>query len=313
MSTISNLRSDKTCLNCGADVPVKFCSECGQLNREPQIGIKGLFQDIIHTVFHFDGKFFTTIKILFTKPGFLTQEYLAGRRAKYLPPVQLYLFTSAFFFFILFTFFMTPSSVATDVNAIDVKGKNMVMEVEGVSLSTIQQYEKQQAALPSGQRDGFLSQYLTKKTIIFLQKFRNDPRKVIQQSLSNFISNFSSLFFISLPLIACLLRLLFFRRKDIGLGGHFIFITHNYVFSYMMMLLSLLLGALATVKGLGFVEFLLSLLLIWGLIYGFMSMKNFYLLSRAKTFLIYAATLFGSMVVLLFLFLVYFFISVGSI
>ncbi|MEI9809912.1 MAG: DUF3667 domain-containing protein [Bacteroidota bacterium] len=59
------------------------------------------FNDITH----FDGKLFSSLKWLIAKPGFLSTEYLAGRRARYLHPIRMYVFTSAIFFIIFFSLF----------------------------------------------------------------------------------------------------------------------------------------------------------------------------------------------------------------
>ncbi len=59
------------------------------------------FNDITH----FDGKFFTTLKDLLFKPGFLSAEYMKGRRMSYLNPIRMYVFTSAIFFLIFFSLF----------------------------------------------------------------------------------------------------------------------------------------------------------------------------------------------------------------
>lgn len=95
-------RSDKNCLNCDAVVPDKFCSNCGQENIE-------LKEDFLHVAvhsighyFHFESRFFSSIVPLFTKPGLLTQEYFAGKRASHLNPISMYIFISILFFF-LFT------------------------------------------------------------------------------------------------------------------------------------------------------------------------------------------------------------------
>lgn len=58
------------------------------------------FQDITH----FDGKFFSTLRYLIFKPGFLSREYMMGRRNSYLNPIRMYVFTSAFFFLFFFKF-----------------------------------------------------------------------------------------------------------------------------------------------------------------------------------------------------------------
>jgi hypothetical protein len=60
--------------------------------------VRHFFEDITH----FDGKFFTTLKDLIVKPGFLTREYVAGRRVAYLNPIRMYIFISAIFFIALF-------------------------------------------------------------------------------------------------------------------------------------------------------------------------------------------------------------------
>jgi hypothetical protein len=56
-----------------------------------------------YDITHFDGKFFSTLKYLLFKPGFLSHEYLRGRRASYLHPIRMYVFTSAVFFLVFFS------------------------------------------------------------------------------------------------------------------------------------------------------------------------------------------------------------------
>src|SRR5690606_16137204 len=93
-------RSDKTCLNCGKTVPDKYCSNCGQENLELK---EDFLHMAIHSVghyFHFEAKFFNSLVPLFTKPGFLTKEYFAGKRASHLNPISMYIFISILFFFL---------------------------------------------------------------------------------------------------------------------------------------------------------------------------------------------------------------------
>jgi hypothetical protein len=95
-------RKEKKCLNCGADVPDKFCSHCGQANTEPKESFFHLVADFFSDITHYDSKVFVTLKDLIFKAGFLTKEYNAGRRANYLNPIRLYVFISAVFFLVLF-------------------------------------------------------------------------------------------------------------------------------------------------------------------------------------------------------------------
>jgi len=98
-------RKEKNCLNCNAQVQGRFCHICGQENVETKESAWHLISHFFQDITHFDGKFFTSVKLLITRPGFLSREYMAGRRASYLNPVRLYVFTSAFFFLIFFSLY----------------------------------------------------------------------------------------------------------------------------------------------------------------------------------------------------------------
>ncbi|HEV8332854.1 MAG TPA: DUF3667 domain-containing protein [Steroidobacteraceae bacterium] len=107
------------CLNCGAQLDGAYCSSCGQrahLHRS----LVHLGHDILHGVFHFEGKMWRTIPELFFHPGRLTRRYIDGERAKFVSPMALYLFT-VFLMFAVFSFTTsnifdsTKDSVAGDV------------------------------------------------------------------------------------------------------------------------------------------------------------------------------------------------------
>lgn len=83
----------------------RYCHICGQENIEPRETFWHMLTHFVFDLFHFDGKFFSTLKYLLLKPGFLSKEHLKGRRADYLHPIRMYVFTSAFFFLLFFTFF----------------------------------------------------------------------------------------------------------------------------------------------------------------------------------------------------------------
>ena len=95
-------RAQKDCLNCGAVVQGPYCHICGQHNIETKETLWGLIQHFVYDITHFDGKFFSSLKSLLLRPGFLSYEYMRGRRASYLNPVRMYIFTAALFFVVLF-------------------------------------------------------------------------------------------------------------------------------------------------------------------------------------------------------------------
>lgn len=89
------------CLNCGNEVPVRFCSWCGQSIRDVRVSFRSLVVDFLGDVFTYDSKLFHTLKPLVTRPGALTLMFMQGKRARFVPPLRLYLFTSIIFFLVL--------------------------------------------------------------------------------------------------------------------------------------------------------------------------------------------------------------------
>lgn len=93
-----HLRKEKNCLNCGTLVEERFCTHCGQENTVPRESFGYIMMHFVTDYLHLDHKFFGAIKSLLFKPGFLTAEYNAGRRARYVHPFRLYIFISIFYF-----------------------------------------------------------------------------------------------------------------------------------------------------------------------------------------------------------------------
>ncbi|CAM2007185.1 DUF3667 domain-containing protein [Acanthopleuribacter pedis] len=86
------------CLNCGHPVALLYCPNCGQSLRDVRVSISSLVMDFLGDAFTFDSKLFRSMRPLFLKPGFLTREFMRGRRAQYIPPLRMYLFFSILFF-----------------------------------------------------------------------------------------------------------------------------------------------------------------------------------------------------------------------
>lgn len=96
-------RKEHNCLNCGHHVEEHYCSRCGQPNLELK---ENIWQFITHSIahyFHFDNKFFKTLKPLITQPGQVTLDYLAGKRARYINPVNMYIFVSIVYFLVAYS------------------------------------------------------------------------------------------------------------------------------------------------------------------------------------------------------------------
>jgi hypothetical protein len=99
-----HLRTEKDCLNCRGHVEDRYCTHCGQENIEVKESVKHLTSHFFADLTHYDSKLLTTLKDLILKPGFLTHEYLTGRRTRYLHPVRMYVFVSFLYFFVSLSF-----------------------------------------------------------------------------------------------------------------------------------------------------------------------------------------------------------------
>jgi len=88
------------CANCGAPLSGEYCGHCGQ-RHEPHVHTVAHFAaEAFESVTHADSRLWRTLAYLLARPGLLTREFFAGRRAGYLPPFRLYIVISVVFFLV---------------------------------------------------------------------------------------------------------------------------------------------------------------------------------------------------------------------
>lgn len=80
------------CLNCGTALLGPHCHRCGQSGHVHRTA-SALFHDIAHGVFHFEGRTWHTVPLLFWRPGELTRRYAQGERVNFVSPMALFLFS----------------------------------------------------------------------------------------------------------------------------------------------------------------------------------------------------------------------------
>ncbi|MCP4988191.1 MAG: DUF3667 domain-containing protein [Colwellia sp.] len=106
----------KSCENCHLPLNGPFCANCGQ---EATSTLKYFWVVILHILddfFSFDSRANRTLWPLITRPAFLTKEYFAGRRVRYVPPLRLYLFISIVFFLTLKFFANSDGNNFVNIN-----------------------------------------------------------------------------------------------------------------------------------------------------------------------------------------------------
>src|SRR5439155_19700810 len=87
------------CENCGAQLSGRYCAQCGQPAIDYRRSFRHVIVDVLDSFLNWDSKFFATIALLIVKPWRLTNDFLAGKRVRYVHPLRLYLLASILFFF----------------------------------------------------------------------------------------------------------------------------------------------------------------------------------------------------------------------
>ena len=96
------LRPLPSCLNCDTSLSGQYCGNCGQRARSRLISLWGLISEAFGDLFELDSRLWQTLGPLIVRPGKLTQDYLLGRRARFMPPFRTYLVLSVVFFLVAF-------------------------------------------------------------------------------------------------------------------------------------------------------------------------------------------------------------------
>jgi hypothetical protein len=89
------------CANCAASMQGEFCHECGQSIHSVLKPMHHMVEETVETVLHIDSRIVHTLPPLFLKPGFLTLEYFAGRRVRYIAPFRLMFVLCLLSFFVI--------------------------------------------------------------------------------------------------------------------------------------------------------------------------------------------------------------------
>lgn len=275
----SHERTEKICLNCQAALYGRYCHICGQENIDTRESLWSLLSHFFNDITHFDGRFYTTLGKLVKKPGFLSKEYVSGRRARYLHPIRMYLFTSFIFFLVFYSYAANSLFVANATREI---GKDSTVVLNPKDSIEFKIFGKSYAKIAP-----------------------NDPtqNKTIVQ---NFIHSFPTLLFISLPLFAFFLKLLYSRHKYYLYADHAIFLVHLYIFTFILALVMIGVDKIAAVSHAPWINYIQYALAGVGIIYSFAAMKNFYQQGVIKTtlkFILFHLIMFITLVILFILFL----------
>jgi hypothetical protein len=248
-----------SCLNCGAENATKFCPECGQKNRDYRESIGALVSEVVSEVLQFDSRVGRTIARFLLRPGELTNEYNAGRRARYSSPVRLYVFASLAYFFVF--------SIAGPREAFRFR-------IDGTDQQELSALGK------SGSLKGAIARRVDE--LNRLEKGQQQERL-----LAGFANHGPKAAFFVLPIFAALLKLLYWKSGRFYIE-HLIFSLHFHSFCFLLLLARFLYRT----------DFTLQAALAAMVVYLLFSMRAVYRQSWARTATKLSALLFCYSIVL---------------
>ncbi len=245
------------CHNCGAAVSYHYCALCGQETRLHVASAGEFIHEFVGHYIALEGRLWTTMHKLMFRPGFLTAEYIAGRRARYVQPLRVYLTFSILFFLVL-------KLAGTPVAQVD-KQANPSKPLVSFDQRAPDAYELHPTLrqLPMPLQDK-------------IKAFNARPPEEQSRALgAAFFSYVPYAMFFLMPVFALYLKLLYFGSHR-RYGEHLLFALHANAFAFAMFSLLFL----ASFVDIGLLSFALA---VWLIAYLPLAMHRVYGGNRAAT------------------------------
>lgn len=290
------------CANCGARLRGLYCAACGQ-RVEPRIQPLSYFlREAFDTVTNVDSRMWRTLVPLLLRPGWLTQEFLGGRRASYVPPVKLYFVNAVIFFLLLASLAMTdsgPLQILTRPSE-DLAAERARVEAEFVELEKrigaaktsaeravlgggMQTVEAARAGVKTAPADSAdrcqfeAAEWIEPRLEAACRRVIADQGRGLG---AKFLEDLPNAMFVFLPFLAMVMKAMY-RRPPRYYVEHLLFLIHNQAFAFLFFSLCLLASLVVPQAARG----------LFGLVvfaclsaYFFRAMRRVYAEGRTRTF-----------------------------
>jgi hypothetical protein len=255
-----------TCANCNALLSGRYCSACGQRADTQAHSLGHFLGEAAELLTHADSRVWGTLWPLLARPGFLTREYFQGRRARYLQPFRLYLITSVLFF-VLSALLGDGHGGRAGGSAVKVAASSPTVSWDCADVTTNLDWARTRV-LPWAQAA--------------CRNIHADNGREFGERVTH---NLGRALFVFLPLVAALMKLLYWRPRRYYLE-HLLLLIHNHAFVFLF--LSIWVVATHWIGSDGLVG-ALFLVATWYMVrYLYRSMKLVYGQSRLLTLLKFA-------------------------
>jgi hypothetical protein len=214
-AVMPEVRVEPLCDNCGQAIAGEYCSHCGQRVERHIHSLRHFLSEALESLTHADSRLWRTLWPLLAKPGFLTAEFFAGRRVRYLPPFRLYLVISAVFFLIW----------------VGMGGPSPHNEPSAVAAERIAKVESCENANYSGPFSTVIQPRMQSACrALYLQ----GPHALTQ----GYLATVPKAAFILLPVMAAIMKLMYWRPRRYYVE-HLLFFVHSHAFVLLLLALSM--------------------------------------------------------------------------
>ncbi len=259
------------CLNCSTPLTGEFCAQCGQRATEHVLSLRELFHELLEVLFHADSRLWRTLRLMLTRPGEVTAEFVRGRRQRYTPPLRTYLVISVLFFFIVSVYSAldtqpphTAPVVATGMASSD--KADDPCSVEKIKISS-------------------KLSWLMPHIVATCREIAADSGRHFATSV---LHNAPKAMFVFLPLISLFAALLYIgsRRHFVE---HLVFFVHHHTVAFLVWTAFILVNAALRIFGTPIAEgWLITAVIFYLPVYLYLGMRRFYGQSRYITALKFA-------------------------
>lgn len=249
--TVNPTKPAAACPNCGTEIlpAYNYCPSCGQDTNPKLISVGAIAKDVTENYFTVDSKILRSLTPLLFKPGFLTEEFMRGRRARYILPFRMYLTVSLLAFLVL---------------AIN-KPSRTIYQTEEITAEELEEI-KSELVVPGTNHGATAGEAEIAEA--FWDTFFN--------------STLPKLFFVMVPFYALILAALY-RKPRRYYVEHVIFSLHFHSFAFIVLLLYLLVSSFLLARQVFINQLLSTALLVFTLVYLFIALKRVYRQSYGKT------------------------------
>jgi hypothetical protein len=257
------------CENCGALLHGRWCAQCGQAAIDYRRSLRHVLADLLDEFLNWDSKFFSTIGLLLVRPWKLTNEFVVGRRVRYVHPLRVYLLASILFFFAV-NFW--AKSIHIERGKISQKQRaELQAELKNENLPPEARAKIKQALELNSPKPAPTDQPVEKPSPTPKEKASQDEEAVVQFGpktpstpfekwiegrakeklgehgtkaqlfLLTVISNLPYMMLCCIPLFAFVLKILYIRRRIFYID-HLVYALHIHSFAYLYVILITLTG-----------------------------------------------------------------------